>query len=449
MFTKIKTYKNLFIQTAKLAYPITIGQLGLVLMGFTDTIMLGRVSNDAMGAASVGNAIFFLFMLIGVGALYAVSTFTAIADGEGKPQQSIPIFISSLRINIWLSIALFLVNLILYYNFDILGQTPAVTAQGAEYLWIVNFSIPALMYYNSGKQMLDGLSKTQISMGVTFFGVALNVLLNWVMVFGHWGCPAMGLVGSAWATNISRFAMAGLMLYMAWYHPYVKELKTRVIENIRYDLQIIKTGLPIGFTFFFEMGAFTFALIMCGWISEIHLAAHQIAIQLASLTYMFITGISTGGNILVGNFYGAKDKIGVRKAGFAAILLSLAVEGVFALVFFIFSGELPKLYTEDASVIAMSKQLLFLAALFQLSDGIQAVSAGVLRGIKDTKVTGIIAFVSYWIIMVPGAYFLCFTLDWGIEGIWFAFIFGLSIAAIWLLNRFFNRSLYKNLAFED
>ncbi len=449
MFTKIKTYKNLFIQTAKLAYPITIGQLGLVLMGFTDTIMLGRVSNDAMGAASVGNAIFFLFMLIGVGTLYAVSTFTAIADGEGKPQQSIPIFKSSLRVNIWLSIALFGINLILYYNFDIFGQTPAVTAQGAEYLWIVNFSIPALLYYNSGKQMMDGLSKTQISMGVTFFGVALNVLLNWVMVFGHWGCPAMGLAGSAWATNISRFAMAGLMLYWAWYHPYVKELKNKVIENIRYDWDLIKTGLPIGFTFFFEMGAFTFALIMCGWISEIHLAAHQIAIQLASLTYMFITGIATGGNILVGNYYGAKDKIGVRKAGFAAILLSLAVEAVFALVFLIFSGQLPQMYTNDTAVIALAQQLLFLAALFQLSDGIQAVAAGVLRGIKDTKITGIIAFVSYWLIMVPGAYLLCFKFDWGIQGIWFAFIFGLTFAAIWLLYRFFHRSLYVNLEFED
>ncbi|MDI1233926.1 MAG: MATE family efflux transporter [bacterium] len=449
MFTKIKTYKNLFLQTAKLAYPITIGQLGLVLMGLTDTIMLGRVSNDAMGAASIGNAIFFLFMLIGVGALYAVSTFTAIADGEAKPQQSIPIFISSLRINIWLSLALILINLILYYNFDMLGQTPAVTAQGAEYLWIVNFSIPAMLYYNSGKQMMDGLSKTQISMGVTFFGVALNVLLNWAMIFGHWGFPALGLVGSAWASVISRYAMAVLMLYLSWYHPYVKELKTRVIDHIRYDIEILKIGLPIGLTFFFEMGAFTFALVMCGWISEIHLAAHQIAIQLASLTYMFITGIAAGGNILVGNFYGAKDKIGVRKAGFAAILLSLAVEGVFAIIFLIFSGELPKIYTEDTAVIEMAQQLLFLAALFQLSDGIQAVAAGVLRGIKDTKITGIIAFVSYWIIMVPGAYLLCFKFNWGIEGIWFAFIFGLTFAAIWLLNRFFNRSMYNKLVFED
>ncbi len=187
---------------------------------------------------------------------------------------------------------------------------------------------------------------------------------------------------------------------------------------------------------------------MCGWISEVHLAAHQIAINLASVTYMIITGIATGGNILVGNFYGARDRLGVRKAGFAAILLSLVVECVFALMFLLLSGELPKMYTNDVAVINMARELLFLAAFFQLSDGIQAVAAGVLRGIKDTRITGIIAFVSYWVIMVPGAYWLCFKLDWGIQGIWFAFIFGLTFAAIWLIMRFFNKSDYYSLTFE-
>ncbi|MES2616318.1 MAG: MATE family efflux transporter [Bacteroidota bacterium] len=448
MFKKLATYRNLFIQTAKLAYPITIGQLGLVLMGLIDTVMLGRVSTDAMGAASVGNAVSFLFMLIGVGAMYAVSTFTAIADGEGRPQQGIPIFISSLRISAVLSVILFGVNLFFVYNFDLFKQTAAVSAMGADFLWVVNFSVPAMLFYNSGKQTMDGLGKTQISMVVTAIGVGLNILLNWVMIYGNWGCPPMGVVGSAWATTISRYVMAILMLGWTWYHPYIMELKTRVIEKISYDRAILRTGLPIGFTFFFEMAAFTVALIMCGWISEVHLAAHQIAINLASVTYMIITGIATGGNILVGNFYGARDRLGVRKAGFAAILLSLVVECVFALMFLLLSGELPKMYTNDVAVINMARELLFLAAFFQLSDGIQAVAAGVLRGIKDTRITGIIAFVSYWVIMVPGAYWLCFELEWGIQGIWFAFIFGLTFAAIWLIMRFFNKSDYYSLTFE-
>lgn len=449
LLSKIKTYKALFIETAKLAYPITIGQLGLVLMGAVDTIMLGRLSTDIMDAAAVGNAIFFLIMLIGMGTLYAVSTFTAIANGENKPQQGIPIFFSSLRVSLYLSIAIFLLNFVLYYHFDILAQTPAVTKGGAEFLLIVNWGVPAIMLYNSGKQLLDGLGKTNISMYVTFFGVSLNIFLNWIMIFGNWGCEPMGLIGSAWATNISRFAMALIMLACAWYHPFVKGLKKLHIEYKRYDWAILKTGLPIGFTFFFEMAAFTAGLIMSGWIDETHQGAHQIAINLASITYMFITGIAAAGSILVGNFYGAKDKIGVRKAGFAAIVLGLGTEVLFALLFIFMGGVLPLIYTHDEGVIEIAQRLLLLAAFFQLSDGLQAVGAGVLRGIKDTKITGIIAFVSYWVIMVPGAYFLCFKLNWGIEGIWFAFIVGLTFAAIWLINRFFNQSLYHNLKFEE
>ncbi len=449
MFSKIKTYKALFGETIRLAYPITFGQLGLVLMGAIDTIMLGRLSTDIMDAAAVGNAIFFLIMLIGMGTLYAVGTFTAIANGEKNPQQAIPIFHSSIRISLYLSLAIFLVNILLYYNFDILEQTPAVTAGGAQFLLIVNWGVPTVMLYNSGKQLLDGLGKTNTSMYVTFFGISLNILLNWIMIFGHWGCEPMGLVGSAWATNISRLAMAIIMLACAWYHPFVKQLKLLKIEYKRYDWDILKTGLPIGFTFFFEMAAFTAGLIMSGWIDETNQGAHQIAINLASITYMFITGIAAAGGIIVGNYYGAKDKIGVRKAGFASIVLGLGTELIFALLFIFMGGILPLIYTTDKGVIEIAQRLLFLAAFFQLSDGLQAVGAGVLRGIKDTKITGIIAFVSYWIIMVPGAYFLCFKLNWGIEGIWFAFIVGLTFAAIWLITRFYNQSLYHNLEFEE
>lgn len=449
MLTKIKTYKTLFKQTAKLAWPITIGQLGLVLMGAIDTIMLGRLSTDIMDAAAVGNAIFFLIMLIGMGTLYAVGTFTAIADGEGKAQQSIPILFSSLRVSLILSVVIFGLNLLLYYNFGIFQQTPAVTAGGAEFLMIVNWGVPALMFYYSGKQMLDGLGRTSVSMYVTFFGVAMNIFLNWVMIYGNLGCPPMGLAGSAWATNYSRFAMGIVMLACAWYHPFVQKLKQLQIEYKKYDWAILKTGIPIGFTFFFEMGAFTAGLIMSGWIDETHQGAHQIAINLASITYMFITGIAAAGAIMVGNYYGAKDRLMVRKAGFAAILLGLGIEGLFALLFIALGSVLPLIYTKDEGVIEIAQSLLFLAAFFQLSDGLQAVGAGVLRGIKDTKITGIIAFVSYWIIMVPGAYLFCFTLQWGIEGIWFAFIVGLTFAAIWLLNRFFNQSLYSRLKFED
>ncbi len=449
MFKKIASYHAIVRDIAKLALPITIGQLGLVLMGFTDIVLLGRLDTLSMSAAGFGNAVFFLFILIGIGTMYAVSTLTSISDGEERPQQSIPIFYSSLYVALFLSIALMLVNYVMGNYLYLFRQSPELTALGKEYLWIVNLSVPALLFFNSGKHLMDGLGKTQISMYVTFFGLALNFILNIIMIWGYFGCPAMGLAGSAWATVIARYVMAVMMLFWVWYHPLILHLKQQTIEFKSYFLAILKIGIPVGFTFFFEIAAFSIALIMAGSISDIHSASHQIAINLASITYMFVTGIAAAANILVGNFYGAQDKAGVRRSGFAAIFLTIGIEIIFALIFFIFKDELPLIYTNDAAVLVIAPGLILLAAFFQLSDGLQTVAAGALRGIKDTRVTGVIAFLSYWVLMMPGAYLLCFEWDWGIEGIWIAFIVGLTFAAILLLYRFYKQTKFNIIQFTD
>jgi len=401
-----------------------------------------------MSAAGFGNAIFFLFMLLGVGTMYAVSTITSIADGEDRPQQAIPIFFSSIKVAIGLSAILMVVNFILCDNLWIFKQSPELTKLGRDYIWIVNFSVPALMFFNCGKQLLDGLGKTQISMYVTFFGLLLNVVLNYILIFGKLGFDEMGLAGAAWATVISRVAMALIIMVWTWWHPLIKTLKTKHIEHISYVREILKIGIPVGFTFFFEIAAFSIALVFAGMLSNVHSAAHQIAINLASVTYMFVTGISAAGNIIVGNHYGANDAAGIRRSGFAAIIITIHIEIVFALVFFIFYNELPKIYTSDPELLAITPPLIILAAIFQMSDGLQAVGAGVLRGIKDTRITGIIAFVCYWIIMIPGAYYLCFYTDMGINGIWLAFVIGLTLAAILLLFRFNKMSKPENIHFE-
>ncbi|MEZ4805533.1 MAG: MATE family efflux transporter [Bacteroidia bacterium] len=449
MFKKLNTYTQFFKTIAKLAIPITIGQLGLVLMGFADIVMLGRYDTLAMSAAGVGNAVFFLFALIGIGTQYATSTLISIADGEGKSQQSIPIYKSSLWVTFVLSAVLMLVNVFFYYNFDVFGQTPDLTKSAKEYLWIINFSVPALLLFNCGKQVLDGLGKPNQSMIVTFIGLILNVILNDLFIYGHGGFPEMGLAGAAWASLSSRYLMALLMLLWVQFHPIIIHLKTKSIEAKSYFINILKIGLPIGFTYFFEIAAFSYALILAGRISELHSGAHQIAINLASITYMFVMGISAACNIVVGNHYGAKDQKGVRRSGFAAILLTIAIEGFFAIIFLIFNKDLPLIYTVDPILLEITPMLLVLSAFFQVSDGLQAVAAGALRGIKDTKVTGIIAFVSYWLIMMPGAYFLCFNLEMGINGIWLSFIIGLSFAAILLLYRFNTKTKLGRLKFDE
>lgn len=418
-------------------------------MGFADVIMLGRYSTISMSSAGVGNAVFFLFALIGIGTLYAVSTIIAIADGEEIPQQAIPVFFSSIKVTVLLSMLLMGINYSFYLNFDLFGQSKAVTELSREYLWIVNFSIPALLLFNNGKQTLDGLGKTGISMYVTIIGLLLNVLFNYMMIYGKYGFPEMGLAGAAWATVIARYAMAVIMLFWAWFHPRMNELKKMSIVHKSYIVSILRIGIPVGFTYFFEIAAFSFALIMAGQISELHSGAHQIAINLASITYMFVMGISAACGILVGNNYGAKDAAGVRRAGMAAIILTVLIELVFAVVFFVFNKELALIYTNDKALLALTPSLIILAAFFQLSDGLQAVAAGALRGIKDTRITGIIAFVSYWIIMMPGAWLLCFNGGMGINGIWLAFVIGLSFAAVLLLYRFHKQTKPGVLQFGD
>lgn len=414
-----------------------MGQLGLVLMGFSDVAMLGKYNTLSMSAAGFGNAVFFLFMLLGIGTMYAVSTITSIADGEDKPEQAIPIFHSSNAVALFLSTVLMLINFLVAENIGMFKQSPELGDLGRQYLEIVNFSVPALLFFNSGKQLLDGLGKTQMSMYVTFFGLLLNVFLNYLLIYGKFGAAEMGLAGAAWATVISRYAMAVLMMAWAWWHPLVKKFK-KGKQYIRrsYFKEILKVGIPVGFTFFFEIAAFSIALIFAGQISNLHSAAHQIAINLASITYMFVTGIAAAGNIIVGNHFGAGDAQGLRRSGIATILLTVGIELFFALIFLIFYNQLPYIYTSDPELLAITPSLILLAALFQLSDGLQAVGAGVLRGIKDTKITSIIALVSYWGIMTPGAYYLCFKTSMGLEGVWLAFVIGLTFAAVLLLYRF-------------
>jgi MATE family multidrug resistance protein len=428
----------------KLAIPITIGQLGQVLMGFFDVVMLGNYDKVVMSSVGLGNSIFLLFAVFGIGALFSISTLTSIAVGEDKQEQTIPIFKSSVVFTLILSGVLMLIIAFASNYLGVLGQSEEMTQMGARYMQIVNWSILPLMFFNCGKQIMDGLGITVMSMYITGIGLLSNIVLNYALIFGHWGFSSMGLEGAAYATNISRIIMAVLMMSLAWWSPIVQQLKKAGYKSMSYLKELFEVGIPVGFTFFFEIAAFTIAMVFAGKLSNDHAGAHLIAINLASVTYMFVTGIAAAGNIMVGNHYGAMDIEGIRKAGFGALLMTIMIELFFALVFLIFNKEIPNISTKDAVLLEMTPSLIVLAAFFQLSDGLQAVGAGILRGIKDTKMTSIIASVSYWVIMTPLSYYLCFNLKMGLEGIWTAFIIGLSLAAFLLIHRFNKKTKNKH-----
>jgi len=299
------------------------------------------------------------------------------------------------------------------------------------------------MLFQTFKQFAEGLSQTKQAMYITIFCNVINVFLNWVMIYGNLGFPALGLNGAGWATLISRIMMGLMMAY------YVLNSKRYSIYNLSLGFKklsfpmfskLIKIGVPTGFQFIFEVGAFSAAAIMMGWIGVTALAAHQIAINLASISYMMASGLSTAAMVRVGNQLGRNDIKTLREAGFTVFVMVAIFMSVSAILFIVFREFLPSLYIDDVSVIQMSATLLVIAGFFQLSDGIQVVGLGALRGMSDVRVPTIVTLVAYWVIGLPLGYILAFSFGMEELGIWVGLLIGLTVTGIMLLYRFHKLS---------
>jgi MATE family multidrug resistance protein len=274
---------------------------------------------------------------------------------------------------------------------------------------------------------------------ITIGSNLLNVLLNYLMIFGHWGFPKMGFMGSCWASFISRVIMALSMFLYVYYNKHFKKYWLDFsFKNYSSDLtkKILTIGVPSGLQWVFEIGAFSFAIIMIGWISPQAQAAHQIAISLAAVTYMMASGLSAATSVRVGNQLGIKSTKGIRISAFSSFILVLVFMSIAAVFFIIFRNILPSLFNEDNEVISVAASLMIIAAFFQFSDGVQVVALGALRGVKDVKIPTIITLVAYWIIGLPMSYVLGFVLKLGVQGVWYGLSLGLLSAALLLFLRF-------------
>jgi MATE family multidrug resistance protein len=325
----------------------------------------------------------------------------------------------------------------------LLGQQYEVQVKAKSYMLIIGLSIFPQMIFQTYKQFIEGLSIMRPAMIITLAANLVNVFANWVLIFGNLGFPKLELDGAGWATFISRLFMAvALMVFV------MKNERFRIYDvsfhfrslNLKVMRKILSVGLPSGFQYFFEVGAFSFAVIMIGWIGPNELAAHQIAISLASVSFMGVLGISQAGGILVGNAVGEQSIKLVRKNGFIAILLGMIWMSVSGILFISLRNFLPYIYIRNEEVINIASQLLIIAALFQLSDGIQAVGIGILRGLTDVKGPTIITFISYWIISLPIGYVLGFIFKLGVTGVWIGLLIGLTCSAIMLTIRFNYKS---------
>lgn len=437
------TIKDHFKITFNLAFPVVLSQLGQVLVGVADSMMVGRLGAVPLAAASLGNSIFFVILMFGMGISMGITPLVSLAEGKGKSKRIGHLFQHGLWINIATAVLLTVVIVGLSQGLHFLNQPEEVVELTIPYLFIITSSLLPFMIFQSFKQLAEGISQTKQAMYVTIVCNLVNVFLNWVLIYGNLGAPAMGLNGAGLATLISRVMMPVMMgLYVMRSSRYsVFDLKLG-IGKLRFLLlnRILKIGVPTGFQYIFEVSAFSAAAIMMGWIGVNALAAHQIAINLASVSYMMVSGLSTAGMIRVSNQIGRGNFKAMRKAGMVVFGMTLIFMSVTGLIFILMRSYLPTLYIDNGEVVALSASLLIIAGMFQLSDGIQVAGLGVLRGLEDVRFPTLITLVAYWVIGLPLGYFLAFQLDMAEKGIWYGLLIGLSITAVVLFYRFHKLS---------
>jgi MATE family multidrug resistance protein len=442
----VLTYKNHIINTFTLAIPVIIGQLGLIMMGVVDSLMVGELGSEYLAAAALSNHIVILILIVGLGVSMAVTPLVAIAVGAKRFDETQLLFKQSVIVNTAFGIlmtALILISseLIIYLN-----QPPLVVKYASSYTKILAISIIPWMMYQSYKQFIEGLSVTHPPMVVTIVANIVNAFVNWILIFGNMGFPRLELDGAGIATSTSRiFMLVMLVIYTnksMRFGDYDLSLLIKKVE-ITIVKKILRLGLPSGFQYFFEVGAFSFAVVMIGWLGTKPLAAHQIAINLASISFMAVTGISAAGGIRVGNAVGRGDINETRRAGFSAIILGILIMFSAGIIFITFRNFLPRLYVSDQEVIFIASSLLVIAAIFQIFDGTQAVGIGILRGLTDVKFPTIITFIAYWVISLPLGYLLGFTFNLGVQGIWIGLLIGLASSAVMLTLRFNYKSKYR------
>ncbi|WP_026952337.1 MATE family efflux transporter [Algoriphagus mannitolivorans] len=433
------TFRNHLKTTLILAYPVMLSQLGQVAVGVADSMMVGRLGAVPLAASSLANSIFFVIMMFGIGISMGITPLVSVADGKGKSKRISRLFTHGLWINLITSLILMTVILGLSQGLHYLNQPEEVVVLAVPYLFIITASLVPMMIFQTFKQMAEGLSQTKQAMFITIFANLVNVFLNWVFIWGKFGFPAMGLNGAGLATLISRILMmllmGGYILSSTRYLKYHLKLMNPGASLLMYA-RILKIGIPTGFQFIFEVSAFGTAAIMMGWIGVNALAGHQIALNLASISYMLATGLATAGMIRVSNQIGKSDFKAMREAGMVVFALVTGFMFICGVIFFAFRFFLPTLYINDPEVISLSASLLIIAGLFQISDGVQVVGLGVLRGMEDVKVPTLVTLMAYWVLGLPLGYVLAFELGFAEKGIWYGLLIGLTITAVMLFYRF-------------
>ncbi len=423
----------------KLAYPVMISQLGHTMVGLSDSIIMGRKGTISLAAVSLANAVFTLILIIGIGISYGLTPLIAQSSGRSDTQKCSDLLKNSLLVNFLTGLVLVGLSLMMGFYLDRLGQAPEVVSQSRIFLSYLAFSVLPLMIFLGFKQFAEGLGFTKQAMVISIAGNVFNILLGIILVFGLFGIHPMGIRGIGISTFTDRllmsFAMGSFVLFSVHFKKYIKALSKSTFSKEIIN-HILTIGIPVALQYVFEVSAFTGAAIMIGWIGPIPLAAHQIAISLAGITYMMASGISAAATIHSGKYFGVADFKELENSAIGSYHMVVFFMLICAFLFFILRNFLPHLYSGDPAVIAYAASLILVAGFFQLFDGLQVVGLGILRGMSDVKVPTLITFFSYWVVGLPSGYFLNLWFHWGAVGIWIGLSLGLMVASLLILYRF-------------
>ena len=441
-------YTKEFSYNIRLAYPVIIGMLGHTLIGIVDNIMVGKLGSTELAAVSLGNSMIFVAMSLGIGFSTAITPIVAESDAENDISKIRSAFYHGLFLCTILGILLFGLVLLAKPIMELLHQPKEVITLAKPYIDWVAFSLVPLIIYQGYKQFADGLSLTKVSMYAIVMANVLHVIINYLLIYGIWIFPKMGILGAALGTVISRIAMVIFMHIILsrkeqlkqYFHNFsFDEIKKEMINKI------VNLGFPSAMQMLFEVLLFTAAIWLCGNIGKTSQAANQIALSLASMTFMVAMGLSVVSMIRISNHKGLNDYKQLVIIARSIFLLAILIEILFAVMFMALHQVLPYMFLnmeiqsqllDNQEVIAIAAKLLLVAAVFQISDGIQVVVLGALRGLQDVKIPMYITFVAYWIVGFPVSFYLGNYTSLKAVGVWIGLFAGLTVAAVSLFMRF-------------
>ena len=444
----INNYTKEFNYNLKLAFPVILGMLGHIFVSFADNIMVGQLGAAELAAVSLGNSFFFIAMSLGIGFASAITPLVAEADSAKNNLGVKNALKHGLILCSILSVLLYLLMLLAVPVIHYMKQPLEVVELAIPYLYIISISIIPLVVFEALKRFSDGLSNTKYPMYATIAANIINIIINYLLIFGSFGFPKLGIVGAGIGTLVSRiimiFFLSLIFMKKEKFKPYVLNIKFRIVDSLIFK-KIINIGFPSALQMLFEVGIFTAAIWMSGVLGKNFQAANQIAFNLSAMTFMVGVGLSVAAMIRVGNQKGLSDFIELRRIAFSVFMLTVLIEMFFAVMFLVFRDWLPTIYLdtenlsktlENTEVILIASKLLLIVALFQIFDGLQVVILGALRGMQDVKIPTIITFVSYWLIGFPISFYLGIYTPLKSTGIWIGLLISLVCASIMLYLRF-------------